>query len=158
MIRQINLIIVFSILTILSGCAGMGSYKEASEDESHSIILFKPVDNVLSLLGGLTVFPLEINGAPPSQWNKWDHKEFRIQTGETLVFVKAVVSSNLEAYGYVKFNAEEGQTYEVSRNIMKRDVEIIVKNVSGNIVARTISKKQPKINKSTYVPVYIPSS
>jgi len=142
----------------ISACSNT-YFKEASTSKPHAVIVFEAQKGVMgsTILGGLTtVYPLEINGLPPNEWNKWSFKSFKVNPGRLSMFVEAPISSRLIASTYIKFNAVAGERYTITSRQQERHVKISVKNKSGKLVTSSLATKSPVSNTPTYIPIYIP--
>ena len=139
----------------LSGCATY--YDEASSDEPHALLVFEKLESgFASAFGATQVVPLELNGLPPNEWNKWDYQRFRVYPGSMLLFVQAEVSNTIAGFGYLDFEAREGETYTVSRTVRERDILIVVLDSNERKVNSAVVDKVP-IQAPVTVPIYIPT-
>jgi len=153
-----NIMMLICGVSILGGCTGVPYYKEASFNSPHALVQFEKAEGPVSaVFGGMKVVPLEINGRPPNEWNKWSFREFKVHPGKVSILVKVYISSSLEAFGYVKFEASNGEVYKVSRILREENIEIIVTNSSGEKLSSVTARKQPVNSQPYYVPLYIPA-
>lgn len=157
MYKACRFISVLGLAIFLGACASTSYFKEASSSELHAVLRFEKVKGVLGPLGGQQIVPLEINGQPPNQWNKWSFKEFLIPPGNIVILAKVNVSLAVTAYGYVKFFAEPGEIYEVTHTAEIEEVVIKVANSKAEVLSAVKAKKLPDRNQPNYMPIFIPA-
>jgi hypothetical protein len=147
------------ILALMQGCASTSYYKEAGKSEPYADLMFaKMKSGVGGMLGGTNVSPVEINGLPPNQWNKWGFSHFKIHPGETTLLLKANLGGSVTGLAHVNFYAEQGETYTVD---MKNEIEkvlFIVTDNNGKLMTQEKAIKQLDRSAPTYVPIYMPAN
>lgn len=157
-LKRLLLLIFFSVnVALINGCAPTTYFKEAQTDEPHAVLLMAVhTKGMQGALGELRVRPLDINGLPPNEWNRWRLREFRIHSGEINIIVKANIYGPITSFSQLKFNAKAGETYTVDTNVEIDRVDFFVTNSEGTIVTKAKSMKQPEVDVPTYTPKYAP--
>jgi len=119
-------------LVFLSGCAG-NSFKEARKGEPHAFLTFeKYTEGALAAMGGNRVYPVEINGIPPSDFKL--SRDFRIPPGKTLILAHSTGSLITVYSSFLEFDAKDGESYDVRIRYFPKYVRFMVVDRAGEIV------------------------
>lgn len=127
---RILVLVIFAFA--LSGCAG-NSFKEARKNEPHASLTFeKYTEGALAAMGGNRVYPVEINGIPPSDFKL--SRDFRIPPGKTLILAHSTGSLITVYSSFLEFDAKESESYDVRIRYYPKYVRFMVVDSSGEVI------------------------